>query len=213
MVNRFVKPFIPLVDAIADTFGENCEVVLHDFRIPQKSIIKIANGHVTGRDIGGPATDLILSFFGKNIKEDSLVGYRTKSRKGAEIKSTTVFIKNKKGTIVGALCINIDIAPYIFVRKVFGELCNVSDTNNRRERGMPSEKFEPNVESLVDGLLKQSIDQIRRPVVHMSKEDKLKVIKNLKEKGIFFIKGTAKRVSDELNVSLASVYKYLEEIK
>jgi predicted transcriptional regulator YheO len=213
MVNNFLKPFIPLVDGIAETFGKNCEVVLHDFSKPEKSIIKIANGHVTGRDIGGPATDLILSFIGKKIKENSLVGYRTKSRKGADIKSTTVFIKNKKGIIVGALCINIDITPYVFVRNVLEGLCNLSDMNDRKKRGEASEKFEPNVEALVDELLKQSIDKMGKPVVHMRKDDKLKVIKNLKEKGVFFIKGTAKRISNELNVSLASIYKYLEEIK
>jgi len=71
----FVKPFIPSVDAIAETFGENCEVVLHDFCNLHKAMIKIANDYVTGRDVGGPATDLILSFIGKRIKEDSLVGY------------------------------------------------------------------------------------------------------------------------------------------
>lgn len=85
--------------------------------------------------------------------------------------------------------------------------------NDRKKRGEPSEKCEPNVESLVDDLFKPSIDVIRKSVVHMRKDDKLKVIKNLKEKGIFFIKGTAKKVSDDLNVSLASVCKYLEEIK
>jgi predicted transcriptional regulator YheO len=47
----------------------------------------------------------------------------------------------------------------------------------------------------------------------MMKEDKLRVIKELKERGLFRIKGSNKRVSEELNVSLPTVYKYLEEVE
>jgi predicted transcriptional regulator YheO len=47
----------------------------------------------------------------------------------------------------------------------------------------------------------------------MRKEDKLQIIRDLKENGLFLIKGSAKRVSQELNVSLATIYKYLEEIQ
>jgi predicted transcriptional regulator YheO len=46
----------------------------------------------------------------------------------------------------------------------------------------------------------------------MEKEDKLRIISDLKERGLFLIKGAAKRVSKELNVSLPTIYKYLEEI-
>jgi len=46
----------------------------------------------------------------------------------------------------------------------------------------------------------------------MHKADNLRIIRDLRENGLFLIKGAAKRVSKELNVSLATVYKYLEEI-
>lgn len=214
MVNNFLKPFIPLVDAITETFGKNCEVVLHDFSKPQKSIIKIANGHVTGRDVGGPATDLILSLLErKESKIDSLIGYSTKTKKGAELKSTTIFIKNNKNKIVGALCINIDITPYISIKNVFEELCCLSNRVNRKGEKEVPEKFESNVDNLINEFLEKSIKKIGKPVVHMTKEDNLQIMRDLKEKGLFLIKGAAKKVSKELNVSLATIYKYLEEIR
>jgi predicted transcriptional regulator YheO len=43
----------------------------------------------------------------------ALIGYRTKTSKGTELKSTTVFIRGRKGKIVGALCINIDTTAYV----------------------------------------------------------------------------------------------------
>lgn len=42
---------IPIAKAVAETFGSNCEVVIHDFRNMENSIVAIFNGHVTGRTI------------------------------------------------------------------------------------------------------------------------------------------------------------------
>jgi len=105
MERRYLDSYIPLVDAIAETFGKNCEVVLHDLSRPEQSIIKIANGHLTGRDVGSSATDFVLSLLGKrNLKKDYFVGYPTKTKKGVELKSTTVFIRDRKKRVIGALC-------------------------------------------------------------------------------------------------------------
>jgi predicted transcriptional regulator YheO len=213
MSNKYVEQFIPLVDAIAETFGKTCEVVLHDLSKPERSIIKIVNGHVTGRSVGGPITDLVLPVL-KNNKTDKsfFIGYHTKTKTGKELKSTTVFIKDTKGKIVGALCINIDVTPYLFVKNILEELCITSTLNTTDGDKESPEKFESNVDTLVNELIKETSKKIGKPLPQMGREDKLEMIRNLKEKGIFLIKGSAKRVSKELNVSLATIYKYLEEI-
>lgn len=213
MARKEVKAFIPLVEALAQTFGKNCEVVLHDFSIPNKSIIKISNGHITERKVGGPPTGLILSLANRNTDDDFIVGYRTKSPKGAEIKSTSIFIKDKNRKVIGSLCINIDITPYIEATSTLGDLCSMSEGNLRKKEEEVLERFEPTVESLTVGLLEQSIRKIGKPVVHMRKKEKLEIIKDLKNNGLFSIRGAAKRVSQDLGVSLPTIYKYLEETR
>jgi predicted transcriptional regulator YheO len=212
MTARYVKPFLPLVDAIAETLGKNCEVVLHDLSKPEQSIVRIANGHITGRDVGGPATGLVLRYIGKPTKTEALVGYRTRTNTGAELKSTTMLIKNAKGLVIGALCINIDITGYLSVKKTLEQLCLLSDPEPDEQRESP-ESFESSVDSLIHETLEQSISKTGKPVAYMRKEDKLRVIRDLKERGLFLIKGSARRISRELNVSLATTYKYLEEIE
>lgn len=217
LINNYIKQFIPLIDVLAGTFGKNCEVVLHDLSKPEKSIIKIANGHVTGRKVESPITDLGLSLlkkFKKNgLKNNSFVSYRTKTKKGTELKSTTFFIKNDKGKVVGALCINIDITPYIFVKKVLEELYQTNPINFGDEDKESPEKFESSVDTLINELIKQTVKKFGKPIVHMGKKEKLQIVHDLKEKGLFLIKGSARRVSKELNVSLATIYKYLEEVE
>jgi predicted transcriptional regulator YheO len=215
MVNKYLKQFLPLVDVIAGTFGKNCEVVLHDFSNPSKSIIKIANGHVTGRDVGGPLTDLgllLLKQAHKNTKNDILIGYCTKTKKGTDLKSTTVFIRNSKGKVVGSLCINIDITPYLSTQNLLKGLSETFTFSSGGGDNESPEKFESNVDTLINELLEQALQKIGKPLRYMEKEDKLRIISDLKERGLFLIKGAAKRVSKELNVSLPTIYKYLEEI-
>ncbi len=214
-MNKYLKRVVPLVDAIAETFGKNCEVVLHDFRYPERSIVKIANGHVTGRSVGGPITDLALRFLdgrkgSKNI--DKIVGYRTQTPKGMELKSTTVFIRDDKGEAVGCLCINIDVAPYQSARNFIDEICRISPYQENGEMGEVTEKFDSNVDDLVGESFRQAMSMVGKPLAYINKKDKLHIVRELKDKRLFLIKGTAKRVSKELGVSLPTIYKYLEEI-
>ena len=44
-----LKSLIPIAETIGKTFGNRCEVVLHDLTIPEKSVVYTVNGDVTGR--------------------------------------------------------------------------------------------------------------------------------------------------------------------
>ena len=59
-----------LVEAIAKTFGSRCEVVLHDLRKLDRSIVKIEHEHITGRKVGGSLTDLALRHIRENMTND-----------------------------------------------------------------------------------------------------------------------------------------------
>ena len=40
---------------IAETFGSNCETLVHDMSIPSHPILVIYNGHISGRSAGSTA--------------------------------------------------------------------------------------------------------------------------------------------------------------
>jgi predicted transcriptional regulator YheO len=149
----------------------------------------------------------------QKIQNNSLIGYKTKTKKGAELKSTTVFFNNSRGKSIGALCINIDVRPYIAVKNLLEELSATSIAINGGNEKESPEKFESNVDNLINELVEQGIRGIGKPLTQMGKDEKLQIIQDLKGKGLFLIKGSVKRVSKELNVSLATIYKYLEEIQ
>jgi predicted transcriptional regulator YheO len=214
--NKYIQPFIPWVDALAETFGSHCEVVLHDLRNLGKSIVKIANGHITGRQVGAPITDMGLRLFEedkKNGKNTAVIGYRTRTKEGRELKSTTLFIRDKKGNAVGCLCINIDLTPYQTAKSLIDQIClTATPPENVGIEADSPEKFMSDVDSLMGQLIEKSMQAVNKPVILMSKEDKLQVMRDLKKSGYFLIKGSVKRLSGEWGGSIPTIYKYLEEI-
>ena len=211
-----LKKFIPIVKTIAQMFGKNCEVVLHDFSKPQKSIVAIENGQVTGRKIGDPITDFALSIwkkdgFGKR-KTDRIVNYRTKSKNGKILKSATVFIRNYQKNIIGCLCINYDLTEHAMFHKNLEEFCTTIELD-KEESTEETEKFTNDVSEILENIIKEAIEKIGKPVSLMQKEDKLMVVKIAEEKGAFLIKSSISQIASEINVSRYTIYNYLEELK
>jgi predicted transcriptional regulator YheO len=197
-------------------FGKKCEVVLHDFTIPQHSIVEIENGYVTGRKIGDPITDFALSIWRKDgygkKKEDKIVNYRTKTKDGKILRSSSVFIRDDQKKIIGCLCINYDLTEYLMFNKIIGEFCNTIDLDNEKSKE-EAETFTNDVDDVLKDIIIKAIDEVGKPISMMQKEDKLMVAKIVDEKGGFLIKGAINQLAAEINVSRYTVYNYLDELK
>lgn len=216
MSDKCIELLIPIVDGIARAFGKNCEVVLHDLSNPAKSIVRIANGHITGRTVGVPLTDLGLQLYeqikdGKKGPEgDLFVGYRTKTGQGRDLKSTTIFIRNGRGKVVGSLCINIDVTPYLLTRNILDNLCETAEHDFQAQEKESPEKFHQSLDTLIQDLLEGSIGKIGKPVPFMTREEKIQIVRDLKERGFFLIKGSLKKLSKAIGLSSPTIYKYME---
>jgi predicted transcriptional regulator YheO len=150
----------------------------------------------------------------KNGKRNTaVIGYRTRTKEGRELKSTTLFIRDKKGNAVGCLCINIDLTPYQTAKNLIDQICRTAapPRNVGGEADSP-ERFLSDVDSLIRQLIEKAMQAASKPVIVMSKEEKLRVMKDLKKSGFFLIKGAVKRLAGEWGVSIPTIYKYREEI-
>lgn len=211
-----LKNFIPVVKTVAQMFGKNCEVVLHDFSVPQHSIIAIENGQVTGRKIGDPITDFALSVWRKGgygkKKEDKIVNYRNKTKEGKILKSSSVFIKDEQKKILGCLCINYDLTEYSMFNKIMEEFCATIDLDKEKSKE-EIETFSSDVNEVLGNIIKEAIEKVGKPVSMMQKSDKLMVAEIVEEKGGFLIKGAIDQLADEISVSRYTIYNYIEELK
>lgn len=197
-----------LVKGIAAQFGDNCEVVLHDLTGSYESTITaIENGHITGRKVGDPGTNLGLELLRGNHVDGNKFNYVTQTKDGRILRSTSMYMKNNEGKTIGALCINFDITELMMAEKT---LHSLTSTGLQTE---VKESFVSNVSDLLDALIQEAQEQIGKPVAVMTKEDKMKMIQLLDRKGAFLIKKGGEKIWSYLNISKYTLYNYLEEGK
>ena len=218
------QKYIPLVEFLAQALGENFEVVLHDVSVPDSSIIAIGNSHISKRQVGGPVTDLALKIVKAGLKDnqDFICNYNGRLGNGNITRSSTYFIKNESGEIEGALCINMNISPLLdaqeYIRSLIGHTTapvqHNTHCNNNLETAV--EVFE-NLHETIDDVIHAIIDKVLSefPVTpeRMSAEEKIEAVKKLNEHGLFLLKGGLAAVAISMNVSEATIYRYLNKVK
>lgn len=198
------KNYLPIAEGIAKTFGSHCEVVVHDLTDVSSSIVAIYNGHVTGREVGSPMTDLGLTILRKGMEEDLLLNYANKSIKGKRVKSSSIMIRDDAGEVVGCLCINIDLTLLSLAGTILNELVNVHEEKKK-------ESFPQSVTDLEKMMIDRAVEKIGKPIGLMGKNERMEFIRILDEMGLFLIKGTVHNVAHMLEVSKYTIYNYLEK--
>ena len=76
-----------------------------------------------------------------------------------------------------------------------------------------NEIFANDVNELLDFLINESLEIVGKPVSEMNKEDKMKALKYLDEKGAFLITKSGKKICKYLDISNFTLYNYLDEIR
>ncbi|MDT3293809.1 PAS domain-containing protein [Shewanella sp. SP2S2-6] len=196
-----------IVDGIAAMYGEHTEVVLHSLDAKHPSVVKIANGHVTGREVGAPITNLALLKL--KTGQDISNSYLTKCANGKTLRSITTVIRNSKNQPIGLLCINSDMdAPLQSVlRTMMPEQLLGSELTSSPE------VFARNI----DEALHSTIDSINHEVRSNSgispSQKNREIVNQLHELGIFELKDSAQVAATRLGISVHSIYRYLREIK
>lgn len=198
-----------VVDGVAGTFGPRCEVVLHDLRNLDRSIVKIVNGHVTGRSVGGSITDQGLKDLRKGT-DDLILNYRSVTSQGRPLKSTTIVFRDRRGKPTAAICINLDITDILAFNNQIQHMFGAAEAGHEEEQ---SETFEKDVASTLDKMASNAIHGIGKQIQSLSKEERINIVRDLDTQGFFLIKGAIKILASKLMLSKFTIYNYLDEIK
>ena len=198
-----------LMPSLRQMLGPKFEVILHDLSHVESSIVML-DGDVTHRKIGGPATDYLLKLLreGGDGAENS-VNYKTVLPNGRLLRSSTIFIRDEEGRIIGSLCFNQDLTDYIVARNLIEENTLFGQT----EVEPPKETFAQDIGEVMESVVDTEITLFQKPVVYMQKEDKLCIVAKLEQKGVFAIKNAVEYVAECLGVSNFTVYNYLKEVR
>ncbi|MBE8578555.1 helix-turn-helix transcriptional regulator [Vibrio sp. OPT18] len=201
--------YFRLADTIADLIGPYCEVVIHSFESLENSVVKIVNGHHTGREIGSPITDLGLRMWSTFEKtgEVSPKSYFTNAADGSLLKSTTCVLAGPQQKPIGMLCINMNLSfPFPEIVKTLMPQCNVP-------QAIVSETFSNNANDVIQQALSSAINEVDQDESVSSKGRNKAIIRCLFDNGVFELKETTTQVSEQLGISRQAVYKFIREFK
>ncbi len=197
-----------VADSIVALFGRNCETCIHDLTNLQHSLTYI-KGEVTHREIGAPATDLLLDILKQgpgNIQAKH--NYKTTTVDGKSLKSATSIINDSNGQPLAAFCINFDTTDFFNASQVLLPFIHTSEN----EEGT-SETFAHSVEETVEALFDRAINMIGKQPISMSVEEKTAFFTNLEENGTFQFKGAVEQVAQRMGITKYTVYNYLKKIR
>lgn len=224
--NPILQQYVKLTEFLGLALGPDYEVALHDLTNKDRSIIAIANGYISGREVGAPLTNMALGILRDRSYESSnyCLHYHGISANGKSLRSSTFFIK-QDGRLIGLLCINFDDSRYREVSDRLLSLCHPDlfvetvlppQTRDPKEDAVERpapESFRNSADAVTADAISRELDRLGVVADRLTSEERLKVITALEASGTFLLKGAVKSAAASLHCSQASIYRYLSQIK
>ena len=196
-IKQELRPYVPLAQMLVQTLGPDCEVVLHDLDTPAHSVVYVENPSVTGRKVGESFDQLVKQvILSDDLKENFVANYYFTAPNGKHIRSSSLLIKNARGNLTGAKCINLDTT------RLSGALSFLQSLlPPEPQKTVPMEQSAGSgahvsvlIENLMDNILNGSDAQ------SLTRDERLEKIRFMDEKGLFLMKGSVEKAAEKLGV-------------
>lgn len=195
-------------DLLSKHFGEDVELVLHDYTQDyEHTIVDIRNGHITGRKVGDTGDILGLEVLRGTAADGNsynLINYTDDDR---ILRSSTQFIRDSQGKVVACIALNQDITKAVELERY------LQKSNRTEENTGDARMFRGDVNQMLEHLLEQAQFAVGKKPENMRKEDKLAYIRYLDQHGAFLIAKSGIRVCEVLGISKFTFYNYLDSIR
>lgn len=213
-VAEILTVFRPVMHAMAAAAGPACEVVLHDLSDPDPdlshTIAAIENGHVTGREVGGPSTSLGAGVLHDQGADHNAFGYSGFTSDGRQLSCSSVYFRNSAGRIIAALCVNFDVSAVHQARALLDGLLPQAPSDTQDQ---PKEFFGQDLPGVMDAMVTEAIREIGKPVDQMSRDDRIAVLTRLDQQGVLHMRKGVERIAARLGISRVTAYSYLDEAR
>ncbi|MEV6961187.1 PAS domain-containing protein [Streptomyces sp. NPDC051207] len=198
----------PVVDGLAATFGPVCEVVLHDYRRPEQSVVAVA-GSVTGRTVGGAMSEIGMRVAAHGDDAGDELNHLTRTQDGTPVKSSTMLLRDSTGTTFGALCVNLDIGAVTRAHDLLGALAGVAAA----PADPPTTTFGNDIDAVVDAVVDTHRARQDKSWAELDRAQRLELFRSLDARGVFAVRRSVEQVAARLGISRASAYTYLSRAR
>ena len=208
---QILNSYALMLDGLGAYLGEGYELVLHSLESLDHSVIKIINGHYTGRKEGSPITDLALKMLGELEKDPgrTVSPYYSKNKSGSVLRSCTIPITGEHGRIIGLLCMNFHME--IPLSNILQTLAPPQSTVTAA--AAPAETFSDSIDDLILSSLSETREAVYSDPNISSANKNKEIVLQLYQRGIFNLKDAVIKVAEQLNISKNTVYMHIRNFK
>ena len=189
-----------IVSFLGVVLGDTYEIALLDCR--SKQIVAIANGHISGRTVGAPMTNLARQIVEKGDwkHSDYIANYSGVSSDGKALRSSSYFIKCGN-ELLGMLCINVDITSYTQISELVLKLGGIVPNHTEQASEIFVDGVSNSINQVLIELYGENIPQ------RFSMDERMSILRMLNDRKVFLIKGAVPRVARILGCSEPTVYR------
>ena len=187
---RILDSYKSVLDGLAAYLGDGYEIVLHSLHDLDHSVIKIINGHYTGRREGFPITDLALSMLAK-----------------IEERPDTIVIRNHSRMAIGLLCIN-----FYMNTSMFQFLQNMTPPAAQTPDSPVEESYVENVDELIVQAVTEASQKVQNDSAISNANKNKEIVSILYQRGIFNLKDAVVKVAGLMGISKNTVYMHVRNL-
>jgi predicted transcriptional regulator YheO len=194
-----------LVPKLARAIAPICEVVLHQNTSRPPTIRAIGNGHVTGRSVGDLMTQIFID--GEDVRDRTtpIFNYLSNNPDGRQIRVSLIPIMHHE-RVIGYLAVNFLVQDLAMARQALSVLVQAETHTEAIE-----EKF-LSPHDVIEKIFDEYLHASGRPVALLDKGRRIELIRRLRDRGVFSMRGSVDEVASMLGVSRTAVYNYLKEV-
>lgn len=197
---------LPVLEGIVKLFHPYVEAVLHDL---QSGNIAAIYNNLSRRTAGDRSA--ISKFVGDSIDEfpDVFEPYYKSNWDGKRFKCVSVTIRDDNGKPIGLMCFNFDTSVFGQISQSLSELLAVSG----KEAQNPIEQFTDDWQARVNECIGNYLKENHTTLKALNNGQKREAVNRLYNHGLFNYRSAAAYISEQLQISRATVYNYLKEEK
>jgi predicted transcriptional regulator YheO len=184
---------------LSATFAPFCEIVVHNLLNPQHSI-EVIHNNLSGRTPGGPATELGIERLADPNCPPVIANYSNQFADGRQVKSTSIGIKDSHGNYFATLCLNVDLTLFQGLESVLRQFSAVGTDP------LVDESLDPANATAIRARIDQFAAKLSTTPRALKAADRRKLMRELKQGGVFGIRRSVETIANRLGVSRATIY-------
>lgn len=211
---EILQTYSHLAEMVYAQFGESCNATLYSIYNGKGKVV-VSKGNLLEDNSGEEMPDYIMQMY-ERAKDNPPVGYGFINRchPGYLLRTSLHYIYNENHRLIGCFCISHNMMQ---IKMVMSFLEEFYRTENYLKEEEPFASTD--TQNTIQDFVSQTIDDFinkrlsGRDFSTLPRAQKLLLIEELNQKGIFLVKGTVEIIAKKVHLSKFAIYNYLDEIR